>query len=216
MSPVVPAAPAIGGFMSCAARCRRRPEFCGAGPALAHRAPCRRRTAPARAAGSLLKGFALARRCRRAGGERFSSSWFALTTRTAHPWRRGVGASALAAGRAPDRRAVERPAHGEAVVQRPARSRAAGRRSHRARLYAARRPLDYIDGKAVAAIVYQRRAMSSICSSAGLGSAPRRDDRECRASISGAGATGRPSRRSAISPPRSSEFGEKFEAALKQ
>ena len=54
--------------------------------------------------------------------------------------RSGVGASALAAGRTSDRRGVDRPAHGQAVVQRQARRGAAGGRPHRAGLYADRRP----------------------------------------------------------------------------
>ena len=51
-----------------------------------------------------------------------------------------LGASALAAGRPSDRRGLDRPAHGQAVVQRQARRRAAGDRPHRAGFHADRRP----------------------------------------------------------------------------
>ena len=89
--------------------------------------------APAPSRRSLLQGLCARhgavggrRRRRRVRGGAFGPG-------SAHSRRRGVGASALVAGRASDRRAVERSAHGEAVVQRQARGRAAGRSISRRR-----------------------------------------------------------------------------------
>ena len=94
----------------------------------------RRAVAPLAAAGLCVWHGAVGggRRRRRVHGGAFGPG-------SADSRRRGVGASALVAGRASDRRAVERPAHREAMVQRQARGRAAGGRSHGAGLHLARR-----------------------------------------------------------------------------
>ena len=120
------------------------------------RLPRPRAAAPDRR--SLLKGFALGHRALGGGGGERRGGRAARRAGPAHARRCRLGASALAAGRPSHRRAVDRSAHGEAVVQRQARCRAAGRRSHRARLHADRRPARLHRRKPVAAIVYKRRA----------------------------------------------------------
>ncbi len=60
--------------------------------------------------------------------------------RDARAVRDRLGASALAAGRPPHRRGLDRPAYGQALVQRPDRCRPAGDRPHRPGLYPDRRP----------------------------------------------------------------------------
>ena len=110
----------------------------------------------------------------------------------AHHVRSGLGASALAAGRPPHRRAVHRPAHRQTLVQRQARRRAARDRSHRARLYAGRRPARLYRRARSAPCVYRRRQHVInlfVAQTASPEHQAAQRPKPCRASTSGAGAT---------------------------
>ena len=71
--------------------------------------------------------------------------------------RKCVGASAFAAGRASHRCDFHRSAHGEALVQRQARRLAAGDRLTAQGFTLIGGRLDYIDARAIGAVVYKRR-----------------------------------------------------------
>ena len=209
-----------------------------AAPALRHQAPAALRArieaalpapaqppraAPAPSRRSLLKGMAMGSVL--SGALAASLAVFVLRRRggSAHPGRRGVGASALAAGRPPDRRAVERSAYRQALVQRPARRGAAGDRPHRARLHADRRP----------ARLYRRpagrrhRLQAARPCDQSVRRAGRRRRRcrrsaapassRCRASTSGTGPapTSASGRSSDINAEELQEFGDKLEAAIR-
>ena len=98
----------------------------------------RKRQAPSRRA--VLRGFALGSAVSAIAATGLVAIVLRNDDRAAHRIRSRLGASALAAGRASDRRDLHRPAYGEAVVQRQAGRLAAGDRPHRAGLYADRRP----------------------------------------------------------------------------
>ena len=105
--------------------------------------------------------------------------------------RRRVGACALAPGRPPDRRADERPAHGETMVQRQARRRAAGRRPDSAGLQADRRAarLYRRQGRRFDRLSAPHACDQSLCRA---GQQPPhsagRSSKQCRGSTSSAGA----------------------------